>query len=193
MSLLAEVRIHLRAVKHARTQEEMLLTVGRSHRIPGAVLRYFNVFGSRQALSNPYTGVAKNFALRISASETPVIYEDDLQTRDFIHVSDIVQANTLALQKAEADGQVFNVGTSQPWTILELARTTASRLCKQVSLKPAEQFRAGDVRHCLADIPGRMRRSALNHTRCFPAGLRICFPTRFPLAQLLLRKPRRIT
>jgi dTDP-L-rhamnose 4-epimerase len=159
-----------------RTQEEMLLTVGRSYGIPVAVLRYFNVFGSRQALSNPYTGVAKNFALQISAGESPVIYEDGLQTRDFIHVSDVVQANLLALSKTEADGHIFNIGTGQPWTIFDLARTIASRLGKQVSLKPAEQFRAGDVRHCFADISKARALLGFEPRVLFPNGLENLLP-----------------
>src|SRR6202043_4039453 len=80
-----------------RTQEELFLAFGRAYEVPVAVLRYFNVYGSRQALSNPYTGVAKIFALHFAQGKLPLIYEDGRQTRDFIHVSDVVSANLLAL------------------------------------------------------------------------------------------------
>lgn len=135
-----------------RAQEELCLAVWRSYGIPVTVLRYFNVIGPRQAVCNPYTGVAKNFALQIAAGESPLIYEDGLQTRDFIHVSDVVQANLLALSNPRADGEIFNVGTGRPCTIRDLARILASRLGREVSAEPSGKFRTGDVRHCFADI-----------------------------------------
>jgi dTDP-L-rhamnose 4-epimerase len=163
-----------------RTQEELLLAVGRSYRIPVAVLRYFNVYGPRQALSNPYTGVAKNFALQISTGESPVIYEDGLQTRDFIHVSDIVQANLVALGNEKAEGQIFNIGTGRPWTILDLALTIASRLGRQVAPQPTGQFRAGDVRHCFADISKARTLLGFEPRMPFPSGLENLLPEAAP-------------
>ena len=154
-----------------RAQEELALTVGRSYGIPVTVLRYFNVIGPRQAISNPYTGVAKNFALQISAGESPVIYEDGLQTRDFIHVSDVNQANLLALDNPQADGQIFNVGTGHPSAILELARTLCSRLGRRISPQPSGQFRAGDVRHCFADISKARTLLGFAPRVLFPQGL----------------------
>jgi dTDP-L-rhamnose 4-epimerase len=135
-----------------QSQEQLALAVGRSYGISVTVLRYFNVFGPRQSPSNPYTGVVKNFAMQISAGESPLIYEDGLQSRDFIHVSDICQANLLALSKPEADGQIFNIGSGQPCSILELARILSSRMGRPEALRPSGEFRAGDVRHCFADI-----------------------------------------
>jgi dTDP-L-rhamnose 4-epimerase len=91
-------------------------------------LRYFNVYGPRQSLSNPYTGVAAIFLSRMKNDEAPMVYEDGLQTRDFVSVHDIVQANLLVLDKASADGEVFNVGTGRGVSILGVARQLA-RVC----------------------------------------------------------------
>ncbi len=135
-----------------RDQEELCLTVGRSYSIPTVALRYFNVYGPRQSLSNPYTGVCAIFSSRIKNGHPPLIFEDGRQSRDFIHVSDIVQANLLAMENRRADYGVFNVGTGQPTTILEMAENLIELF--RVSVRPqlTQQFRAGDIRHCLADI-----------------------------------------
>jgi len=154
-----------------RAQEELFLAVGRSYGIPVTVLRYFNVIGPRQAVSNPYTGVAKNFSLEIAAGRAPLIYEDGLQTRDFIHVSDINQANLLALTNPQADGQVFNVGTGRATTILELARTLSTRLGREVRLEPSLKYRIGDVRHCFADISKAQKLLGFAPKVLFPEGL----------------------
>ena len=154
-----------------RAQEELFLTVGRTYGIPVSVLRYFNVYGSRQALSNPYTGVAKIFAQRFAQGEAPVIYEDGLQTRDFIHVSDVVQANMLALQREEAAGEVFNVGTGRPTTIIEMARAVAKQFDIETAIEPCYRYRAGDVRHCWADITKIRMRLGFKPMSVFPAGL----------------------
>ena len=154
-----------------RAQEELFLAVGRSYGIPVTVLRYFNVIGPRQAISNPYTGVAKNFALEIAAGKAPIIYEDGRQTRDFIHVSDVNQANLLALGKPRADGQVFNVGTGRPSSILELAHTLSTRLGRDIPLEPSGKYRIGDVRHCFADISKARELLGFAPRVLFPEGL----------------------
>ncbi len=154
-----------------RAQEEMFLTVGRTYGIPVAVLRYFNVYGSRQAVSNPYTGVAKIFASQIAEGKLPIIYEDGLQTRDFVHVSDVVQANLLALQREEANGEIFNVGTGRPTTILEMACAVAKRFGGELDFQPSYQCRSGDVRHCWADITKIRTLLGFEPRTVFPAGL----------------------
>jgi len=133
--------------------EELALSLGRAYNIPTVALRYFNVYGSRQALSNPYTGAAAIFATRLLNHHPPVIYEDGLQTRDFVHVSDIVQANLLALEKEEANYESFNVGTGRALSILHLAEILSQYLTGG-AVRPhvTGQFRAGDIRHCFADI-----------------------------------------
>jgi len=93
-----------------KVQEDLVLNIGRTYNIPVVALRYFNVYGPRQSLSNPYTGVAAIFLSRIKNGNRPVVYEDGLQTRDFISVHDIVQANLLALESAKGDYESLNVG-----------------------------------------------------------------------------------
>lgn len=135
-----------------RDQEEMSLAIGRAYKIPVVALRYFNTYGPRQALSNPYTGAAAIFSSRILNLKPPVIFEDGYQSRDFIHVSDIVQANILAMEKKEADYEVFNVGTGRKLTVLALANILIKRLNFNGKPLVANKFSAGDIRHCYADI-----------------------------------------
>jgi dTDP-L-rhamnose 4-epimerase len=135
-----------------KDQEEMCLTVGRAYGIPTVALRYFNVYGPRQALSNPYTGVAAIFSGRLLNNRPPVIFEDGLQSRDLIHVSDIVQANLLAMEWEEMDDGAFNVGTGRPLTILDVAEALSQHLDSGCPPEIAQTFRAGDIRHCFADI-----------------------------------------
>jgi dTDP-L-rhamnose 4-epimerase len=135
-----------------RSQEEMFLTVGDTYRIPTVALRYFNIYGPRQALSNPYTGVVAIFSARLLNHDRPLIFEDGRQTRDFVHVSDVVRANLLALGKDEANGRVYNVGTGRPTSILQVAGLLAEELDVQGEVELTGRFRAGDIRHCYADI-----------------------------------------
>jgi dTDP-L-rhamnose 4-epimerase len=140
-----------------RDHEEMFLCFGRSYSVPTVALRFFNVYGTRQALSNPYTGVAAIFSARILNGQPPVIYEDGLQSRDFIHVRDIVQSSLLAMEREEADYEVFNVGTGRPLTILQIARVLIDNLADgRIEPEIAGRYRRGDIRHCFADI-GRIR------------------------------------
>ncbi|MBI4651747.1 SDR family NAD(P)-dependent oxidoreductase [Candidatus Desantisbacteria bacterium] len=134
-----------------RDHEEMFLVVGRAYDIPTVAFRYFNVYGSRQALSNPYTGVAAIFSGRLLNNNMPVIYEDGLQTRDFIHVSDVVQANMLAMENEKADYSVFNVGTGRKLSVLDVAKIIAKNMGKDISPNVIGKFRKGDVRHCYSD------------------------------------------
>jgi len=134
-----------------RDHEEMFLAVGRAYNVPAVALRYFNVYGTRQALSNPYTGVAAIFSGRLLNGKPPVIFEDGKQSRDFTHVSDIVQANLLVMEKAEADFGVFNVGTGRALTISDMSNALTSHLGLSIQAEIVEQFRAGDIRHCYAD------------------------------------------
>ncbi len=140
-----------------RDHEEMFLCFGRAYGIPAVALRFFNVYGPRQALSNPYTGVAAIFCSRLLNDQPPVIYEDGLQSRDFIHVQDVVQASMLAMERSEADYEVFNVGTGTPMTILEVSRVLIDNLADG-GLEPVVvgRYRRGDIRHCFADI-GKIR------------------------------------
>lgn len=135
-----------------RDHEELFLCVGRSYDIPTVALRYFNVYGARQALSNPYAGAAAIFASRALNGRPPLVYEDGRQSRDFVHVSDIVRANLLALEKHTADGEAINIGTGQAVTLFELAAMLTDCLGSSAAPQVTGQWRAGDTRHCLADI-----------------------------------------
>lgn len=135
-----------------RDHEELCLTVGSAYEIPTVALRYFNVYGPRQSVSNPYTGVIAIFLSRLANGNPPLVFEDGHQSRDFIHVSDIVQANLLALEHDNAKYEVFNVGTGQPTTLVELLQTLAAVLGCSVEPQYLGKFRKGDVRHCYADI-----------------------------------------
>lgn len=135
-----------------RDQEELCLIYGRTYGIPVTALRFFNIYGTRQALSNPYTGVAAVFASRMLNGQQPIIFEDGEQMRDFVHVKDIVRANILAMERTKSDGQVINVGSGQPITIRQVADVLARSLGKNVMPIISNKCRVGDVRHCYADI-----------------------------------------
>jgi len=135
-----------------RDHEEMALAFGHAYDLAAVALRFFNIYGSRQALSNPYTGVAAIFSGRMLAGQVPSIYEDGHQQRDFVHVADIVQACRLAMDNTAADGQVFNVGTGRPISVLQVGELLARELGWTGGFEITRKFRAGDIRHCFADI-----------------------------------------
>jgi dTDP-L-rhamnose 4-epimerase len=134
-------------------QERMCLMIGRAYGIPTTALRFFNVFGTRQALSNPYTGVLAIFASRLLNGNRPTVFEDGLQRRDFVSVYDIARACCLVLDRPESANEVFNIGSGRSYTILEIAERIAKVLGKEY-LKPeiTGKYRVGDIRHCFADI-----------------------------------------
>lgn len=133
-------------------QEQFCLAVGRSYGIPSVALRYFNVYGTRQALSNPYTGVCAIFSARLLNGNRPLIFEDGEQTRDFVHVSDIVQANLLALETDAADYQAINVGTGVATSVRTVSHLLARGLNLDIEPEIVAKYREGDIRHCVADI-----------------------------------------
>lgn len=133
-------------------QEQYCLAVGRAYKIPTVAFRYFNVYGTRQALSNPYTGVCAIFSSRLMNDQAPMIFEDGEQSRDFVHVSDIVQANLLALGTDKADYEAINVGTGQATSVREISQLLAKGLGKEIEPKIVGKYREGDIRHCVSDI-----------------------------------------
>ena len=135
-----------------RDQEELCLCVGRAYGIPTVALRLFNVYGPRQALSNPYTGVAAIFSSRLRNRQPPLIFEDGLQSRDFVHVSDIVQAFCLALERRDVADVSLNVGTGRATSVLAIARGLGQALGVPLEPEILGQFREGDIRHCVGDI-----------------------------------------
>jgi dTDP-L-rhamnose 4-epimerase len=135
-----------------RHQEEMFLLIGKTYGIPTVALRYFNAYGSRQALSNPYTGCAAIFTSRILNNKPPYIFEDGDQTRDFIHVKDVARSNVFALESTNANYEAINIGTGKPITIKSLAGKLIELYGKNLQPLVSQEYRKGDIRHCYADI-----------------------------------------
>jgi dTDP-L-rhamnose 4-epimerase len=136
-----------------RDQEELALVLGQAYGLETVALRYLNVYGPRQALGNPYTGVAAIFAARVLSGRRPLVFEDGRQVRDLVHVSDVVRATLAAMDAPGAGGEAFNVATARRVEILDLARSLACELGRE-ELEPelTGEFRAADIRHCLADV-----------------------------------------
>lgn len=153
-SKLQEINSYYALAK--KDQEDMVMLFGRTYDLPVVALRRFNVFGPRQSLSNPYTGVAAIFLSRLLNNNRPIVFEDGLQSRDFISVHDIVQANILAIESPRADHKIYNVGAGRQVSVLDIARTLSDLLGREIEPEIVGSFRKGDVRHCFADI-GRIR------------------------------------
>ena len=135
-----------------QAQEQMGLLIGETYGINITILRFFLVYGPRQALSNPYTGVCAIFSSRLFNNKPPIVFEDGLQSRDFVNIKDVCQALILAIEKDSAKGEIFNVASGIPITIKEVAEIITDKI--NPKLKPIynQQYRIGDIRHCLADI-----------------------------------------
>jgi dTDP-L-rhamnose 4-epimerase len=133
-------------------QERLCLLYGASYDVPAVALRLFNVYGPRQALSNPYTGVLAIFASRLLNDNAPVVYEDGEQRRDFVHVADAARAFRLAFERDRADGRAVNVASGRSASILEIAQQLAAQLGKEIEPELPGTYRAGDIRHCFADV-----------------------------------------
>ena len=133
-------------------QERLCLMIGRAYGIPTVAMRFFNVFGTRQALSNPYTGVLAIFASRLLNGNRPLIFEDGLQRRDFVSVYDVARACRLALEVEQANGLAFNIGSGRAYTVLEVADLLRGVLGSTVEPEVCGKYRVGDIRHCFADI-----------------------------------------
>lgn len=135
-----------------RDHEEMFLTVGHALNIPTIALRLFNTYGSRQALSNPYTGVAAIFISRLLNDQPPLVFEDGEQHRDFVHVSDVARAFAYALESKDPIWDVFNVGSGKSITVNQIAEILAHLLKKDIAPEVLQTYRVGDIRHCFADL-----------------------------------------
>ncbi len=155
-----------------KDQEEMTLLFGRTYNVPVVALRYFNIYGTRQSLSNPYTGVAAIFASRLLNGNTPMIFEDGRQQRDFVSVHDIVQANLLAMERSEADGMALNIASGEAVTIEDVACALSESMAVERPAEITGKYRAGDIRHCFADISAARRRLGYEPKFCFSQGVR---------------------
>ncbi|MEX0887268.1 MAG: SDR family NAD(P)-dependent oxidoreductase [Phycisphaeraceae bacterium] len=153
-------------------QERLALIVGHAYGIPTVALRFFNAYGPRQALSNPYTGVLAIFASRLLNGRPPIVYEDGRQLRDFVSVHDVARACAAALEADAAAGEVINIGSGQPRTVLEVADRLAAVLGRS-DVKPhlSGQYRVGDIRHCYADVERARRLLGYEPRMSFDDGL----------------------
>jgi dTDP-L-rhamnose 4-epimerase len=125
---------------------------GRTYGLAVTALRFFNIYGTRQALSNPYTGVAAIFASRMLNGQAPLVFEDGAQMRDFVSIHDIVRANLLAMERPQSNGHVINIGSGRPISIRKVAEILARSLGVQFEPVITHKYRAGDIRHCYADL-----------------------------------------
>lgn len=155
-----------------RDHEEMFLVWGRAYRVPTTALRFFNVYGPRQALSNPYTGVVAIFGSRLLNGRPPVIFEDGRQSRDFVHVADIVEGTLAALEPGAGDGAAINLGTGVATSVLRVADVLGRELGVEVEPELRHAFRAGDIRHCFADISRARELLGFEPRIPFDAGMR---------------------
>jgi dTDP-L-rhamnose 4-epimerase len=134
-------------------QERMCLMIGRAYNMSTVALRFFNVYGTRQALSNPYTGVLAIFASRLLNDNAPLIFEDGLQRRDFVSVKDVARGCRLALEKKDVTGAAINIGSGESFTVSEVGQRVATAVGKEhIEPEITGKYRVGDIRHCFADI-----------------------------------------
>lgn len=134
-----------------RDHEEMFLSVGRALNIPTVALRLFNAYGSRQALGNPYTGVAAIFISRLLNDQPPLVFEDGEQIRDFVHVGDVAEAFATVISSEAEVWDAYNVGSGSSITVNEMAHRLARLLHKNIAPQVLGKYRVGDIRHCFAD------------------------------------------
>ena len=134
-------------------QERLTLTLAPAYGMEGSALRLWNVYGPGQALSNPYTGVLAIFASRLLNGQSPMIFEDGEQRRDFVHVADVARAFLLALDRPEAVGETFNIGSGEDRTVTQVAERLASAMgVEGRAPEIVGQMRLGDIRHCIPDL-----------------------------------------
>ncbi len=134
-------------------QERMSLMIGEAYNMPTTALRFFNIYGPWQSLSNPYTGVLAIFASRYLNGRPPVIFEDGRQRRDFVSVHDISRACVSALESDKATGEVINIGSGRDYTVYEIALKVGEIMgCAEMQPQITGNYRTGDIRHCFADI-----------------------------------------
>lgn len=153
-------------------QERLTLTICQAYGLEGVALRLFNAYGPGQALSNPYTGVLAIFASRLLNGKPPLIFEDGRQRRDFVHVSDVAEAFVAALENPNATGNVYNIGSGQDRSVLEVVGALAAAMGRaEIAPEVVGKTRTGDIRHCFADISKAERELNFHPRRDFDDGL----------------------
>ena len=151
-------------------QEEMCLCLGSAYGIPTTALRLFNVFGPRQALSNPYTGVAAIFCARLLNDRRPLVFEDGHQKRDFVHVQDVARAFVAAAEKP-VPGEAINIGSGEVVSVLDIAEMLGAEMKTNIQPQILGKFRQGDIRHCFADVSKAKRLLGWEPSRTFLQGV----------------------
>jgi dTDP-L-rhamnose 4-epimerase len=154
-----------------RDHEEMFIAVGRALTIPTVALRLFNTYGSRQALSNPYTGLAAIFISRLMNDQPPMIFEDGHQKRDFVHVQDVAEAFATVMDSDLAVWDAFNVGSGNPKSVLEMAIALAALLKKDIEPTILAKYRVGDIRNCFPDVSKMTSTFGFTARRDFEEGM----------------------
>jgi dTDP-L-rhamnose 4-epimerase len=153
-------------------QERLTLTMTRAYGMEGVALRLFNVYGPGQALSNPYTGVLAIFASRLLNGEVPMVFEDGNQRRDFVHVDDVAEAFALALDHPAASGGAFNIASGESRSVAEIARLLAAAMARpEIEPEIVDKARAGDIRHCFADVTKARKALGFRARKDFSEGL----------------------
>lgn len=132
-------------------QEQICLMLGRAYGISTTALRFFNVYGDRQALSNPYTGVLAIFAARLLNGNPPLVFEDGEQRRDFVHVKDVARACRMVLESDAVAGEILNIGSGHSVTVREIGERLARVMGINIEPQITQRYRKGDIRHCFAD------------------------------------------
>jgi dTDP-L-rhamnose 4-epimerase len=134
------------------SQEKTALGLGWIYGIPTVALRYSITQGPRQSLFNHYSGICRIFVSRALAGQPLIIYEDGLQTRDFVHVDDVVSANMLVLENDAANGNALNVGSGRPTSVRQYAELVREKIRNQIEFKIPGEYRKGDNRHSVSSI-----------------------------------------
>ncbi|MGY8987251.1 MAG: SDR family NAD(P)-dependent oxidoreductase [Flavobacteriales bacterium] len=133
-------------------QEQMVMLLGDSLGIPAVAFRYQNVFGPGQSLSNPYTGILSIFSTRLLNGNNLDVYEDGLESRDFVYIEDVVDATILGIEKEQANGEVFNIGSGIATTVKEVAESLKKFYNSDITISISGKYRLGDIRHNYADL-----------------------------------------
>ena len=156
-----------------QNQEQMVLNVCQSIGIPAVAYRYQNVFGPGQSLKNPYTGIISIFSTQIKNGNNINIFEDGLESRDFVYIDDVVKATILGIEKDEANFEVFNVGSGEQTTVLQVAETLREYYNANVDIKVTGNFRLGDIRHNYADLTKIKNKLGFSPDYNFQKGVKI--------------------
>lgn len=155
-----------------QVQEQMFMVMGKTLNIPAVAFRYQNVYGAGQSLSNPYTGILSIFSTRIKNGKEITVFEDGLESRDFVYIDDVVDATILGLEKSEADGEVFNVGYGTAVDVLTVAQTLVDAYGASTPVLVSGNYRLGDIRHNYADLTKITAKLGFKPSVSFTEGIR---------------------